>query len=55
MILNNDMHAYGFILRITCFVFMIWDTYATIDICTIKSQLPGMPVATCSDPTRDLL
>ena len=59
------MKCMTMIYAVKCYVLFLWygkpmlrgrsSLWYTTDICIMKSQLPGMPVATCSDSTRDLL
>ena len=63
MISNNEMHVYDLCTKL--YVLFLWygtpmlrgqsSLWYTTVTCFMISQLPGMPVATCSDPTRDLL
>ena len=63
MISNNEMHVYDLCTKL--YVLFLWygtpmlrgqsSLWYTTVICIMISQLPGMPVVTCSDPTRDLL
>ena len=60
---KNEMHVYNLCYEKLWFCFydmghLCYGVEVAFGIpmtCLMKFQLPGMPVATCSDPTRDLL
>ena len=63
MISNNEMHVYDLCTKL--YVLFLWygtsmlrgqsSLWYTTVICIMISQLPGMPIGTCSDPTHNLL